>query len=685
MFVNISAINLLCRFSDLVFVCTFTVEGSKICSSNLQESTPLPAKETNEYTTSFDTQPKSLSYEDERDQTRGTSSESSSPEDQITRLISERDRRSSKELCSQIQPSTPVHSETTNPLQNRGPLECSRSQSESRIVSEDKCISENMFHAKDRSQSESRRQSRSGNQPESGEDLELGKQGPGLLNGRMAERELADRKERHSSNESGCLEQFGESSPAETSGVSPSLPRNDSETELKRLYVNDTARHSHDSQRNFQANELTSFPAGNCISQENTICSPTHPMTLKDIESLHESRDIDIDGPPSERKDIKCTNSSKVVQNFDLSPYLPRSESSSIHDLRRHLPLLFNSKVSMAFSDHGTGDLSLLQFTDPSIYSAENIEAQMLGESHTSSSSILQKLLSRNIWKKATEPIRMRDYQKELAMPGTEGKNCIICAPTGSGKTLTAGYICQHNRMKAMIERRPFKTLFIVCIRNLIMQQRDALAQIVVDEAGGDVVGALGETALLSEYIRKYDVVVLTAQILVNCLKNNEVRLSDVDLLIMDECHHTTQNHPYNAIMLEYHRCRRSAPHTKLPQVIGLTASLGVGSAGDSQTGALFHYVRLCANLDCSSVTHVRRKKHLEELLHFNPKPKKDQIIAVEPRSSTGGLYEVRFCFCRILSVEMYAEMRHFIHFLVTGISLRIVFMDYKYFRSVHL
>lgn len=632
----------------------------------------MPAQETNEHTGSCVTLPKSLSYEGERGQTRGTFSAGSSPEDQITQLISERGRRSSNELCSQIQPPTPV---TTNPLENRGPLGSSRSHSESRIVSEDKCISENMYHAKDRSQSESRRQFRSGSRPESGEDLELGKQDPGFLNGRMAELELSDRKDRHSSNESGCLEQFGGGSPAENSGVSPSLPRDDSETELKKLYVNDTARHSHDSRRNFQANELTSFPAENCNSRENAIRSPAHNMTLKDVVSFHESGDVDHDGPPYERKDVKCKNSSKVVQNFDLSPYLPRSESSVIHDIIRHLPQLFDSKVSMACSGHrAIGDFEPLQFADPSIYSAENIEAQMLKENHTSS-SIQQKFLSRNIQKKATEPIRMRNYQKELAMPGTEGKNCIICAPTGSGKTLTAGYICQHHRMKSAIERRPFKTLFIVCIRNLIMQQRDALAQIVVNEDGGDLVGALGETALLSEYIRKYDVVVLTAQILVNCLKNNEVRLSDIDLLIMDECHHTTQNHPYNAIMLEYHRRRRSDPSAKLPQVIGLTASLGVGSAGDSQTGALYHYIKLCANLDCSSVTHVRKKKHLEELLHFNPKPKKDQIIAVEPRSSTGGLYEVRFCLnCGISSVEIFAEMRHFYSFPGTILTFSFLF-----------
>lgn len=38
----------------------------------------------------------------------------------------------------------------------------------------------------------------------------------------------------------------------------------------------------------------------------------------------------------------------------------------------------------------------------------------------------------------AAEPIKLRDYQAELAEVGLTGKNVVICAPTGSGKTLVA-------------------------------------------------------------------------------------------------------------------------------------------------------------------------------------------------------------------------------------------------------
>ena len=242
-----------------------------------------------------------------------------------------------------------------------------------------------------------------------------------------------------------------------------------------------------------------------------------------------------------------------------------------------------------------------------------------------SSTSAVRRKRNITLWK----------YQEELAKPGIAGKNCIICAPTGSGKTMTAGHVCRVLMAKARSEGRPFKALFIVCIRNLVQQQTEALREIVPDE---DTVVGIGENMLLPVYLQRHDVVVLTAQILVNALKAKELKMSSIDLLIMDECHHTDQNHPYNAIMQIYHADCRSSPKVRLPQIIGLTASLGVGSSCDDP---LPHYIKLCANLDCMSITHVRDKAHMEELLQHNPRPKKDQIIAVDARPSDSPFIQI--------------------------------------------
>ncbi|EYB85238.1 hypothetical protein Y032_0302g1865 [Ancylostoma ceylanicum] len=81
-------------------------------------------------------------------------------------------------------------------------------------------------------------------------------------------------------------------------------------------------------------------------------------------------------------------------------------------------------------------------------------------------------------------------------------------------------------------------------------------------------------------------------------------------------------------LMRSYHRLnfsKRFKPGSKLPQIIGLTASLGVGGASN-EVDAANHVVGLCACLDCTVISTVRRNVH--QLQEFSP-------IVVD---------EVRFC-----------------------------------------
>lgn len=229
-----------------------------------------------------------------------------------------------------------------------------------------------------------------------------------------------------------------------------------------------------------------------------------------------------------------------------------------------------------------------------------------------------------------------RNYQVELARPAKAGNNTVICAPTNSGKTyvaiaITKTYLTKPpdgkddkgmTAVSALVHpRKP--VLFIVNKVNLVLQQRQRFDYYLSDRYDiTDISGANAQDKTLDEIIRENDIIVLTAQILVDALKSKRVKITDFSLLIFDECHHTNNKHPYNEIMLAYLAIKfpvdgnrtQAAKKENLPQIIGLTASLGVGKARNN-SDAQNHILQLCANLDCSILSTVQQHiKELEEM-----------------------------------------------------------------------
>ncbi|XP_078678976.1 ATP-dependent RNA helicase DHX58-like isoform X2 [Branchiostoma floridae x Branchiostoma belcheri] len=226
-----------------------------------------------------------------------------------------------------------------------------------------------------------------------------------------------------------------------------------------------------------------------------------------------------------------------------------------------------------------------------------------------------------------SEKVTLREYQKELARSALLGKNVIITCATGSGKTLVSALTAKKAWSEAKARGLPFKALFIVPIRNLTKQQKDQYEMLF--PLG--VVQEIGDTEELSEALKKKDIVMLTAQIVVNSLKVGTLDLTDLDQLILDECHHTTLDHPYNQIMRYYlmkkDELKTANPQQKrLPQIIGLTASLGAGESGN----ALQHLIKLCASLDASRVDHV--KENRGELRRHVFTPDAIHILSGQPR-----------------------------------------------------
>lgn len=112
--------------------------------------------------------------------------------------------------------------------------------------------------------------------------------------------------------------------------------------------------------------------------------------------------------------------------------------------------------------------------------------------------------------------------------------------------------------------------LFLVSTVNLVLQQRERFQLYLNDKYKITEMSSAHTTGEpLEERVRTNDVVVLTAQILVNALRDGRLSLHGISLLIFDECHHTHGDHPYNKTM-EFYMTLRLQPALKrnLPQVL---------------------------------------------------------------------------------------------------------------------
>ncbi len=70
------------------------------------------------------------------------------------------------------------------------------------------------------------------------------------------------------------------------------------------------------------------------------------------------------------------------------------------------------------------------------------------------------------------DDIVLRDYQTEVAKPALEGKNIIICLPTGSGKTRVAVYITKKHLDRRREEGQSGKVVVLV---NKVLQAKSSL------------------------------------------------------------------------------------------------------------------------------------------------------------------------------------------------------------------
>uniref|UniRef100_A0A7E4ZS86 RNA helicase n=1 Tax=Panagrellus redivivus TaxID=6233 RepID=A0A7E4ZS86_PANRE len=234
--------------------------------------------------------------------------------------------------------------------------------------------------------------------------------------------------------------------------------------------------------------------------------------------------------------------------------------------------------------------------------------------------------------------IKLYDYQHELANKAISGENTIVCAPTGSGKTVVAAYIVRDHLRRTADNGKVGRAIVFVPTIILVEQQTTVLQKLLGSEfMVTSLCGAEPKYATNKVLeVMVGDVVVMTPQVFLNLymspIKERKIYIRDFTLMVFDECHHCDKKHPYRIIMNAVMKTRTiKSENRTIPQVVGLTASVGAGElkSADS-THVMTHITALCSRMGATSISSVQHASNMEEMKARVPKPV-DDFVTVHP------------------------------------------------------
>ncbi|XP_076635506.1 endoribonuclease Dcr-2 [Colletes latitarsis] len=173
-----------------------------------------------------------------------------------------------------------------------------------------------------------------------------------------------------------------------------------------------------------------------------------------------------------------------------------------------------------------------------------------------------------------TDEFIPRAYQIDL-LELAQKQNAIVYLPTGSGKTFIAVKLIQE--LSADIRKSYSEggkhSVFLVNTVPLVKQQSEYIRRLTGLKCGqlsGErKIDFWKDIEWLAE-LDKYQVLVMTSQILSDAISHGHMFLNKINVLIFDECHKGVNDHPMRQIMQKFEHC----PKDQQPRVLGLTASL---------------------------------------------------------------------------------------------------------------
>ncbi|KAL4914388.1 hypothetical protein BDW62DRAFT_204654 [Aspergillus aurantiobrunneus] len=274
---------------------------------------------------------------------------------------------------------------------------------------------------------------------------------------------------------------------------------------------------------------------------------------------------------------------------------------------------------------------------------------------------------------------RGRSYQLEMFEASLKD-NIIVAMGTGSGKTHIALLRITHE-----LENGDGNKLiwFLAPTVALCLQQHKAISLHIPAAKSRTLTGADGvdrwtEQSVWDAVLDGIQVVVSTPAVLLDAMTHGFIRISRLGLIIFDEAHHCTQNHPTNMIMrLFYHPALAKSGPNSVPRILGLTAS-AASNREELRT--------IEANL-CSVCTTPQAHRH--ELLEHTHRPELRQVLytplLIDDASRWGGTCKALIEAYEMLDLENDPCVKNLRNKSPHGTALQKVLMTGKTYCSDQL
>ncbi|KAF2803659.1 P-loop containing nucleoside triphosphate hydrolase protein [Mytilinidion resinicola] len=211
------------------------------------------------------------------------------------------------------------------------------------------------------------------------------------------------------------------------------------------------------------------------------------------------------------------------------------------------------------------------------------------------------------------ETFRLRSYQTEMVEASLK-ENIIVAMDTGSGKT----HIALARTEAALETSDPDQMVwFLAPTKALCHQQYNVFCSRLPGFgvrflSGEDDVDRWTDQSIWDDVLKNVKIVISTHAVLLDALSHGFVKLNRVSLLIFDEAHSCTKDHPAHQIMQKFYLpLKFSSASDSIPRILGLSASPVINANPKGLE-------TIEKNLDAITRTP---KLHRSELIQFVHKP----------------------------------------------------------------